>query len=47
MTKFKLKTCEPYIIKYPIPSLETKNSPIITPIIVRWRDYNKYQLYYY
>ena len=32
MTRFKLNTWDPYIIKQPIPSLETKNSPIITPI---------------
>ena len=27
-----LNTCDPYIIKYPSPFLETSNSPIITPI---------------
>lgn len=32
ITKFKLNICDPYIIKYPIPCLETKNSPMITPI---------------
>ena len=32
ITRFKLNTCEPYIIKYPIPSLLTSNSPMITPI---------------
>ena len=32
ITKLRLNTCEPYIIKYPIPYFETKNSPIITPI---------------
>ena len=34
ITKVRLKTCVPYIIKYPIPALLTKNSPIITPINV-------------
>ena len=28
ITKFKLNTCEPYIIKYPNPSFETSNSPM-------------------
>ena len=37
MTKVRLNTCDPYMIRYPIPSLETKNSPIITPIIDIWR----------
>ena len=32
MTKFKLNTCDPYVIKYPRPFLDTKSSPIITPI---------------
>ncbi len=32
MTKSKLKTCDPYMIRYPIPFLDTSNSPIITPI---------------
>ena len=32
ITRFKLNTCEPYIIKYPIPSLDTNNSPMIIPI---------------
>ena len=34
MTKFRLKTCVPYSIKYPIPFLLTKNSPMMTPIKV-------------
>lgn len=33
ITKFKLNICEPYKIKYPIPFLDTKNSPIITPLL--------------
>ena len=32
ITRFRLNTCEPYIIKYPIPFLDTNSSPIITPI---------------
>ena len=32
ITKFKLNICEPYSIKYPMPALDVKNSPIITPI---------------
>ena len=32
MTKSRLNTWEPYIIKYPIPSFDTKNSPMITPM---------------
>lgn len=32
ITKFKLNTCVPYIIKYPNPAFDTKNSPITTPI---------------
>ena len=32
ITKVKLKTWVPYSIRYPIPALLTKNSPIITPI---------------
>ena len=32
ITKLILNTCEPYIIKYPSPSLDTNSSPIITPI---------------
>ena len=32
ITKLKLNTCDPYIIKYPTPSFDTKNSPIMTPI---------------
>ena len=31
-TKSILKTCVPYIIKYPKPDLLIKNSPDITPI---------------
>lgn len=34
ITRFKLNTCEPYMIRYPIPSFDTRNSPIITPTIV-------------
>lgn len=30
-TKFKLNNWVPLMIKYPIPLLLTKNSPIITP----------------
>ena len=33
ITKLRLNTWEPYIIKYPIPSLETRNSPIIIPLL--------------
>ena len=32
ITRFKLNTCVPYIIKYPIPALDVSNSPCITPI---------------
>ena len=32
ITKFKLNTCVPYIIKYPIPAFDVRNSPDITPI---------------
>lgn len=33
ITKFKLNICEPYSIKYPMPALDVKNSPIITPLL--------------
>ena len=32
MTKLILNTWDPYIIKYPNPSLDTNNSPMMTPI---------------
>ena len=32
ITRFKLNTCEPYVIIYPKPCFDTKSSPIITPI---------------
>lgn len=32
ITNDKLKTCVPYNIKYPIPFLQDRNSPMITPI---------------
>ena len=32
ITRFKLNTCEPYVIRYPKPCFDTKSSPIITPI---------------
>ena len=32
ITRFKLNTCVPYIIRYPIPALDVRNSPDITPI---------------
>ena len=31
ITRFRLNICEPYIIKYPIPDFDTRNSPVITP----------------
>lgn len=38
ITRFRLNTCEPYIMRYPIPSLETRNSPIITPLLPLVRE---------
>lgn len=38
ITRFKLNTCDPYIIKYPNPSLDTRNSPIITPLLPLVRE---------
>lgn len=35
ITKSKLNTCEPYIIKYPIPFFDTKKSPVIIPTMFR------------
>ena len=35
ITRFKLNICDPYMIRYPIPDFDTKNSPIITPMNVR------------
>lgn len=32
ITKFRLNTCDPYVIRYPNPFFDTNNSPIITPI---------------
>ena len=37
ITKLKLNTWDPYKIKYPIPFLETSNSPIIIPTNVKDR----------
>lgn len=35
ITRFRLNTCEPYIIRYPTPAFDTRNSPMITPMNVR------------
>ena len=43
ITRSKLNTCEPYIIKYPIPFLDTRNSPIIIPLLPLVRE-NKQRL---
>ena len=31
ITRLRLNICDPYIIKYPIPAFDTRNSPVITP----------------